>query len=510
MRIHGQRRFRGDWHSRLLPAFVAGVVLCGSAFGADNTPIVLQSLQFTPAAINTASATAHVTLTFTASDAASGINYFEASFVDPSGSARQSASAKFVPANPVTHALTITFPRFSNSGNWILSQVFLSDAAGNTSILNSEALVSRGFPTRVAVTSTKDTASPVLTGLSFSPEAIDTSVADAVVKVNCTATDDLSGVSYIELSFVSPSGSVRRRASAKIEAAQSASSLLSFTFPRFSEAGQWTLDLVFLADAAGNTLVRNGRALIRQGFRTNLTVRSTVDTTSPSLTSLRFTPDNIEASHGPAAVKVDFTATDDISGVKFIEVVFAGPNGAAMQRGSAVFPPVTRLTNSVSVNFPAWSAPGQWKLKAVLLADDAGNTQYLDAGAIAKLGLPSILAVRSMTDTSAPKLTSFRLASEAIDTSQGPATAKLELTATDDLSGVKSAEVVFVSPSGNARHRGSAVFAPAKEVSGSVEVAFPQSSERGAWKVASIFLADAAGNTLVLDSYETASIIRVR
>jgi hypothetical protein len=500
------RRFRFT----CLLVLTAGVLAPGPVLADDSTPVVLQSLQFSPTAIDTSTGAAQVTLNFTATDAVSGINYFEAGFVDASGVARQSATARFAPARSASNSLKITFPQFSNAGAWTLASVFLSDAAGNTLVLDTNGLEGRGFPTRLEVRSAKDTVSPRLTALGFSPSEIDTSGGPADVKVNYTATDDLSGVSYVELSFVSPSGVARRGGTVKLEPTRSASNTMNVTFPRFSEAGRWTLSSVFLSDAAGNTLVLNSENLASSGFPTSLDVRSAADTTSPQLTSLHFTPESIDTSQGTSTVKVDFTATDDLSGVKSIEVVFVSPSGVAKERGSALFPPVTQLTNSVNVSFPALSEAGQWALSHVMLADAAGNTLVLDADGVGRLGLRP-LQVSSASDTVPPNLTAFKITPETIDTTQGPVTVKVEFTATDNFSGVKSAEVVFVSPSGSFRQSGTALFKPAKEVTGSVSVTFPQSSEPGVWKVGSVIVTDAAGNTLALNEDAMAyKIVRVQ
>src|SRR5207244_483821 len=108
-------------------------------------------------------------------------------------------------------------------------------------------------------------------------------------------------------------------------------------FPPHSEPGQWTMTTVFLSDAVGNTLVLDGEGLAGLGFRTTLNVTSASDTTAPSLTSLRFTPQAIDTSEGPATVKVDFTAVDDLSGVNYVELSFLSPSEGARQGGLVKF-----------------------------------------------------------------------------------------------------------------------------------------------------------------------------
>jgi hypothetical protein len=477
------------------------IVLPGLARGGvDTTPPELKSLRFTPATIDTSTGAAEVILSFSVTDDASGATYFEATFVDASGSFRQSATDTFAPALAVTNSVRVTFPRFSNSGTWTLAHVFVSDAAGNTLILDADGLSGRGFPTRLEVKSARDTVSPKLTVLEFSPAQIDTSAGPAEVKVTYTATDDLAGVNYIELSFVSPSGAARRGGSAKFRATLSESNSMTVTFPPHSEPGEWSLSSVFLADAAGNTLVLNADGVVKLGFRTALDVKSATDTTPPSLTGLHFAPDAIDSSQGPAVVQVDFTATDDRSGVNYIELGFLSPSGSIRQAGSARFDPAQSVSRSMTVTFPRFSEAGQWTLNSVFLADAAGNTLVLDAEGVQRAGIRAKLEMKTTPDTIPPSLTSLRFDPEAIDTRRGPASVKVDFTATDDLSGVRSFEVVLESPSGSAKHGASAVFAPATNINESVRVTFPRSSEAGIWKLRSIVVGDAAGNTLVLDA----------
>jgi hypothetical protein len=143
----------------------------------------------------------------------------------------------------------------------------------------------------------------------------------------------------------------------------------------------------------------------------------------------------------------------------------------------------------------------------VFLADAAGNTLVLDRDGVARAGIRSILHIGPTADTIAPVLTALRFNPDSIDTRQGPATARVELSASDNLSGVKSVEVVLMSPSGTVSHSGSAIFPPAKEVTGTIDLTFPQSSEPGAWRVTSVVIVDAAGNTLSLDQSALASTV---
>lgn len=367
----------------------AGVLLqfvaCIAAFGAsDTTAPKLRSLRFTPEAIETSAGPAEVTISFAATDDYSGLNYFEAVFTDPSGVVRRSASAKFTLNHALEGSVRIAFPRFSNSGEWTLSHVFLSDSTGNTSSLNADALIRAGFPTLLEVRSSNDTKSPQIVALGFTPAEVDTSTGPALVSVNFTATDDLSGVSYIELSFVSPSGTVSHRASAKFEPRQSIATSITVPFPRFSEPGRWLLGTLFLTDAAGNTVLLDAKGIADRGLRTGVDLRSETDIQTPELISLRFTPDVIDTRQGEATVTIGFQAQDDLSGIKSIEAAFVSPSNSLSYRGSTEFyPPVKEANGSLQVTFPKGSELGVWSLSTVTVNDGAGNTLVLNRDALA-------------------------------------------------------------------------------------------------------------------------------
>src|SRR5882672_3795217 len=92
----------------ILLTIVAGLVSTGSAFGGeDTTPPELKALKFTPAEIQTSTGPAEVVISFTATDDASGVNFFEAAFTDPSGVVHRSVSGKYGPTRSLMESAKI-------------------------------------------------------------------------------------------------------------------------------------------------------------------------------------------------------------------------------------------------------------------------------------------------------------------------------------------------------------------------------------------------------------------
>lgn len=108
-----------------------------------------------------------------------------------------------------------------------------------------------------------------------------------------------------------------------------------------------------------------------------------------------------------------------------------------------------------------------------------------------------LLAFGQFSDTTPPQLAGFSFSPASIDTTTGPQTVSISWHITDDLAGVATACVSFMSPS-----RLQSQFVCAQNfVSGTsldgfydATLAFPQYTEQGVWKADSVALWDLAGN----------------
>jgi len=104
------------------------------------------------------------------------------------------------------------------------------------------------------------------------------------------------------------------------------------------------------------------------------------------------------------------------------------------------------------------------------------------------------ITVVSTSDTTPPVLHSLSFPTTPLDTRTGPATLPVTISATDDISGLKSngdwyVEVDFTSPSGNQK-----VQQVQRLPNQTVYVEFPQYAEAGTWRLSLVLLRDNAGN----------------
>jgi hypothetical protein len=368
----------------------------------DTTPPVLTAFDFTPRTIDTTSGQAKVTATLTATDDLSGVRYVYVQFRSPSGTQTQLGAGLTAcePGNvPCTISVDAYFPQFGELGVWTVDKVYVDDAVLNWTAYPTAELAEMGFPTELTVSSNQDTTPPVLTAFEFTPKTIDTTSGQAKVTATLTAADDLSGVRYVYVQFRSPSGTQTQLGS-RLAACEPGTAPCTISvdayFPQYSEVGVWTVDKVYVDDAVLNWTAYFVDELAAKGFPTELTVTSNQDTTPPVLTAFTFTPTTIDTTSGQAKVTATLTATDDLSGVRYVYVQFRSPSGTQTQLGAglaACEPGIAPCTISVDAYFPQFGELGFWTVDKVYVDDAVLNWTAYPTAALAEMGFPTQLLV---------------------------------------------------------------------------------------------------------------------
>jgi hypothetical protein len=127
------------------------------------------------------------------------------------------------------------------------------------------------------------------------------------------------------------------------------------------------------------------------------------DVTPPTLTAFSFTPTAINTSSGPASVTVSVSATDDLSGVTSVTVVFENPSGtSAVGDGIGFSPPTTSVSGIGHVTFPQFSEIGTWTVSVIELRDVVGNVRQYRTTELAQLGFPTELVVLGQAEDVTP------------------------------------------------------------------------------------------------------------
>ncbi len=480
----------------------------------DTTPPELVELDFMPKTIDVTSSSQTVTFTARIIDDLSGFRMGSIHLRDPSGYAPFFGNASFSrisgDANDGVYEASVTFPQNSMIGTWKIERLVVADVTNPNRTYFETDLSGLGFPTEIEVASTQeDTTPPALLELDFTPKTIDVSSGPQTVTATLRVTDNLSGVRGVNVTFARPSGPPNIGTSTQI--------LISgneidgvyecmATFPQFIEAGIWRIDFVTLSDAADNEIVLRESDLITMGFPTELEVASTQeDTTPPALLELDFTPKTIDVSSGPQTVTATLRVTDNLSGVRGVNVTFARPSG----------PPNIGTSTQILISgneidgvyecmatFPQFIEAGIWRIDFVTLSDAADNEIVLRESDLITMGFPTELEVAStQEDTTPPALLELDFTPKTIDVSSGPQTVTATLRVTDNLSGVRGVNVTFARPSGPPNIGTSTqILISGNEIDGVYEcmATFPQFIEAGIWRIDFVTLSDAADNEIVL------------
>merc|ERR1711871_80956 len=122
-----------------------------------------------------------------------------------------------------------------------------------------------GFPTELLVVSSgPDVDAPTMTGLAISPSTLNVTEGPAYISITMNFTEDKTGLDYASLSFTSPSGRKRSCFLSTLFGVTSGNrnrGTVAGTceFPRKSEGGNWSLDVVKIYD---RTASRNTRSYL--------------------------------------------------------------------------------------------------------------------------------------------------------------------------------------------------------------------------------------------------------
>jgi hypothetical protein len=254
------------------------------------------------------------------SDDFSGVNSAGIVFVSPSG--KQGISNTIWPnydrvsgdALNGVYQKILTLPRFAEVGTWQVRDISFYDNAGNGKYFTRSELTNPSFDLDFEVTGIGDTVPPELVSIIVSPEQVDTSNNSANIEVNVQITDNLSGLQYLGIVFVSPSGEQAISNTIWADYDRVSGDSLNgvyrkqLSLPQYSENGTWQVRDISFYDNAGNGKYFTRSELTNPSFDLSFVVGIT-----QSSLLIAITPTNATQTEGNSGNKA-FTFTVTRSG----------------------------------------------------------------------------------------------------------------------------------------------------------------------------------------------------
>lgn len=350
-----------------------------------------------------------------------------------------------------------------------------------------------------AVRADCDTSTAALTAFSFTPSAINTTLASQSVTCTMTLTDALAGVATATCAFTSPDLLHQQSCTAAAPTTgtrQNGTWSCGITFPRYAPSGTWTAS-VLAPDAVGNLASIDPAD---QGLPSLLTVTSDPDTVAPALSTFTLTPGAVTVSAAAQNVTCSMTLTDAKSGVAFASCELSAPNSdQTVSCGSAAPSSGTRNNGVFScvASVPRYADAGTWTSQ-VIAVDQVGNAPaapFTPAATLAVTSVPEDIVV--------PSLSSFDFNPKSISVGGSSKPVLCTIGVADSPAGVSTATCsfsifAFVPPFDFVNQRQSCTAsAPATGTrnSGTFQctVTMPRYAAGGAWS-SSASLVDLAGN----------------
>ena len=236
-----------------------------------------------------------------------------------------------------------------------------------------------------------DNGRPRIEDVTFSPAAVDATVAAQQVSLRMRVTDEggpgpASGLEQVSAS-VGPD-QPRDRGGSELELAEAEGGWWegTFTVPVGATPGAWRVEGVSVQDRAGNLLVDPddvGYDFLAPHDDRTVQVTTTPDTGPPTATSLTLSPRQIDTTHRARRVEVRVGAEDDLAGVRSVYVA------AHRRDGASVSTLLTERDGDVLVGalrFPKKFGRGRWRIRVLTVTDAVGNTEQYFRRDIDSLG----------------------------------------------------------------------------------------------------------------------------
>lgn len=223
------------------------------------------------------------------------------------------------------------------------------------------------------------------------------------------------------------------------------------------------------------------------------------DGIKPRLLGFNIATPTVDLDGSDTSVSFDLTLLDNASGIRRARVSLLSPSGVLVTK-SVSYDPYPLLIGQRITTDPLddFAEAGNWTVAGLTLFDEAGNRLDLGTTELSDAGFSTeVIVSNSSGDATGPSLDNFVVLTPTVYPGTAVDKMLFELTLSDAGAGVSSARVDMVGPSGVIVSAVSTLATPLANAT--LSMATPVLSdhlEQGVWNVLSVFVVDAAGNSV--------------
>jgi hypothetical protein len=264
----------------------------------ETGPPSLTFFNYKPLSVDVTKAPATFNATAQAVDSGSGVLGVGVSWQSPNGKTYVGGGMRLTSGTNLngTWTATYTVPEYVEPGTWTIASLAVEDNLGDEQIYYASQLQAMGYPTTLQIASIPDTEPPVLSYFDYKPLVVDVTNGAATFSATAKASDNLSGVIGVGVSWESPTGQTYVGGGMRLTSGTDLNGTwaATYTVPQYVEAGTWTIASMSLWDNAGNEQLYYASQLQGMGYPTTLQV---IDETSVEIKS-----GSNPAAHGRAVL----------------------------------------------------------------------------------------------------------------------------------------------------------------------------------------------------------------
>jgi hypothetical protein len=350
------------------------------AQGGDSQPpqINFGSINVIPSSVNVGES---VTFSATVTDNMSGVKIVQINYVSPSGNAVKTIWKQYDAVQlSVNVSETIVIDANTENGTWLIEAIFLHDHAGNMNSISRDIISNPSqYDFTVNNPGGGDSVAPTMdfNTINITPGAVN--VGESVTFA-ATVTDNLSGVKIVQVNYKSPSGDAVKTFWKQYDSAQlSVNFSDTIAIGANTEGGTWLLEIIFLQDHAGivNAISRED---IASPSQYDFTVNNPGggDSVAPTMdfNTINITPGTVNVGE---SVTFAATVTDNLSGVKNIQVTYKSPSGNSTKTFWKEYSPTQLNVNfTESILIDSNTESGAWQIELIALIDHADNIRIIE------------------------------------------------------------------------------------------------------------------------------------